>query len=77
MVAPQRFEIRVKPRAKQPGVEKNEQGVLLVKVKEPAEDGCANAAVIEALAQYFQVPRRAVTIVRGLTNRRKFVQITR
>jgi len=44
-------------------------------VAAPAEGGRANAAVIEALAEHFGVPRRAVTIRHGLTARSKLVDI--
>ena len=41
----------------------------------PPVDGAANAAVVEALAGAFGVPRRAVSIVRGETGRRKTVRL--
>jgi uncharacterized protein (TIGR00251 family) len=70
-----RVPIRVTPRAKRPAVEVADDGALVVKVREPAEDGRANAAVIEALAGHFGVSKRAVTIVHGLTSRRKLVEV--
>jgi uncharacterized protein len=48
---------------------------LRVAVTAPPVDGAANAAVVEALAEAFGVPKRAVTIVRGETGRRKTVRI--
>jgi len=48
---------------------------LRVAVAAPPVDGAANAAVIEALAEAFGVPRRAVEIVRGQTGRRKTVRV--
>ena len=50
-------------------------GTWRVAVSAPAEDGKANAAVIEALAEKFDVPKGAVKIVRGLTGRLKEVEI--
>jgi uncharacterized protein len=70
-----RLQIRVTPRAKKPGLETAGDGTLVVKVREPAEDGRANAAVIEALAGHFGVAKRAVTIVHGHGSRRKLVEI--
>ncbi len=64
------------PRAKRPGVERMPDGSWRVAVSAPAEDGKANAAVIEALAREFDVPKGAVKIVRGLTGRLKEVEIT-
>jgi len=66
----------VVPRAKRPGVERMPDGSWRVAVSAPAEDGKANAAVIEALAREFDVPKGAVKIVRGLTGRLKEVEIT-
>ena len=65
----------VRPRSRRRGVEAQADGSLVVRVTEPAEDGRANAAVIDALAAHFNVAKRAVSIVRGHTARRKLVAI--
>jgi uncharacterized protein (TIGR00251 family) len=70
-----RVPVKVTPRARKPGIETSEDGSLLVKVREPAEGGRANDAVIEALAGHFGVAKRAVTIVRGRGGRRKLVEV--
>jgi len=70
-----RLQVKVTPRAKRPAIEVAGDGTLVVKVREPATDGRANAAVIEALADHFDVAKRAVTIVHGQTSRRKLVEI--
>ena len=64
------------PRAKKPGVQQMPDGSWRAAVAAPAEDGKANAAVIEALAKQFDVPKSAVKIVRGLASRRKEAEIT-
>ena len=70
-----RLQIRVTPRARRPAIETAGDGTILVKVREPAEDGRANAALIAALAGHFRVPKRAVTIVHGHGSRRKLVEV--
>jgi len=70
-----RLQIRVTPRAKKPGIKTAGDGTIVVKVREPAEDGRANDAVIAALAGHFGVPKRAVTIVHGHGSRRKLVEV--
>jgi uncharacterized protein len=70
-----RLTIRVTPRAKKPGIEIASDGTVVVKVREPAEDGRANDAVIAALAGRFGVAKRAVTIVHGHGSRRKLVEV--
>ena len=71
-----RLQVRVTPRATRRSVEIAADDVVIVKVSEPAEDGRANTAVIEALADYFSVPKRRVMIVRGMSSRRKVVEIS-
>ena len=71
-----RIQIKVMPRAKRPGVEQLSDGSWRVAVSAPAKDGKANAAVIEALAKRFDVPKGAVKIVRGLASRQKEVEIS-
>ncbi len=70
-----RVEIRVVPRAKRNAVEIGPAGELTVRVTAPPEDGRANDAVREALAEHFGVARSRVAIVRGHTARRKVVEI--
>jgi uncharacterized protein (TIGR00251 family) len=48
---------------------------LKVKVHAPPVEGRANAALCEFLAGALQLPRRAVTVVRGDTSRQKTVRI--
>lgn len=52
-----------------------ENGILKMKCRAVPEKGKANAAVVELLANYFQVPKRAVIIVKGKTSSIKTVEI--
>lgn len=65
-----RLVVRVKPKSSREGVELVE-GVVVVKVSAPPEDGKANARVVEVVAAFFALPRRQVEIVRGQTARDK------
>ena len=69
-----RIEIKVQPRAKRNAVE-DVDGLLTVRVTAPPEDGKANDAVRDLLAKHFDLPRSKVRIVRGLTSRRKVVEL--
>ncbi len=71
-----RIQIKVVSRAKRPGVEQMPDGSWRVAVSAPAEDGKANAAVVEALAKQFDVPKSAVKIIRGFASRLKEVEIS-
>lgn len=70
-----RIPVTVVPRARRTSVEQLEGGGLRVAVTAPPQEGRANEAVIEALAEYFRIPRSKVRIVLGRTARRKIVEI--
>ena len=70
-----RLSIEVTPRARRARVEALADGALRVVVTAPARDGQANAAVIDALAAHFGVPRARIRIVRGHRGRRKLVDV--
>ena len=70
-----RLIVRVTPRARQRRLEQAADGTWRAMVPEPPEDGRANAALIELLAERFDVPKRALHIVRGHTSRQKIVEI--
>ena len=71
-----RLSVRVQPRAKRPGVQGfREDGVLLVRVGAPPEDGRANAELCTAVAKALGLRPRAVDVVVGPTSRDKVVEI--
>jgi uncharacterized protein len=48
---------------------------LKIRVAAPANDGKANAELIRFVAEWLDVPRRSVSIVRGQTSRDKAVLV--
>jgi len=48
---------------------------IKVRIAAPAVDDKANAALIEFLAQHYNVPKRSVRILSGLKSRQKRVEI--
>ncbi len=48
---------------------------LKLKVNQVPEDGKANKAVIELLADYFEVKKSAIRVVTGLTSKNKIIEI--
>jgi uncharacterized protein len=70
------FLVRVQPRAKRNAVQPAAGGGVKVYVTAPPEDGRANEAVVEAIAEWLGVKRRQVEIVSGATNRNKVVRVT-
>lgn len=71
-----RFAVHVQPGAKLPKVGGSKGGSLSVKVADRAVDGAANAAVLDAVAASFGLPKRSVRIVHGRTSRRKLLDVT-
>ena len=70
------FNVRVTPRARQNKVAGKVGDAVKVYVTAPPEDGRANEAVIETLADWLGVKRRQIEIVTGDTNRNKVVRVT-
>jgi uncharacterized protein (TIGR00251 family) len=70
-----RIRVSVRPNCRTEEIKERPDGPLLVKVKAPAREGKANAAVIRAVARHFGVPRTTVTIVAGHKGRTKTLEI--
>ena len=70
-----RISIRVKTNARKNEVTKLEDGKFLVSVAVSPIEGKANKKVVELLAEYFDKPKRAISIIRGLSSRDKVVEI--
>jgi uncharacterized protein len=75
-----RVQIRLTPRAREsrifavvPGAEGG--AALKAAVTAPPEDGRANEALLQLLAREWRLPRRALAIVAGTTNRSKLVAV--
>ena len=70
-----RLNVHVHPGSKHPGVGGTHDGDLIVRVRERAVNGAATEAVVRAVADAFDVPVRTVSVVRGLTSRKKTLEI--
>jgi uncharacterized protein (TIGR00251 family) len=67
--------LRVKTNARKNEVRQLNDESFEVCVTAPPVDGKANEKVIELLAKYFDVPKRSVEIIRGLSSKHKLVHI--
>jgi uncharacterized protein (TIGR00251 family) len=67
--------VTVKPNARQTSVSKVSDTEYRVAVHAPAQDGKANQALIEALAEYLAIPKSAVRIARGHSSRKKLIEL--
>ena len=71
-----RVSVHVTPRARHASITRVEHNRFRVAVTPPPHEGLANRAVVELLAEYFQVPRSRVRIVQGRAGRHKIVEIS-
>lgn len=69
------FAVKVQPRARRNAVIGAVGDALKLAVTAPPVDGRANQAVIEFLAELFEISRDSVTIASGETSRNKVVRI--
>ena len=68
--------VRVKPGSKQERVEKIDACNYLVWVRQKPQDGEANQALTEALAEYFGIAKSRVVLWRGQTSKEKIFEIS-
>lgn len=63
--------VRVKPGSSRPGIEKDDESHWIVRVREPATDGRANAAVLAAVAADLGIARSCVQLQKGAASKWK------
>ena len=69
-----RVSVRVQPRARTNAIERTPEGYK-IRLNAPPVDGKANEACVRYLAAVLDVPRSAVRIVQGETNRNKVIEV--
>ena len=69
--------VHAKPSSKIPRLEVIDSEHFMVAVKEPPKENKANIAIMEALAEHFNISLARVRIVSGLTSRSKVFEIER
>ncbi|AYV57296.1 DUF167 domain-containing protein [Leptospira kmetyi] len=70
-----KFTVLVKPNSKKVFFRKEEDGSITVAVREPALEGKANEAVIEAFSEAMNLPKRKIRILSGEKGKRKTVEV--
>jgi uncharacterized protein (TIGR00251 family) len=69
------IQVRVKPNARESGLEELADGQWQAKLKAPPVDGKANAELIALIAEHFGCAKSAVAIKSGASGRMKLVRI--
>jgi hypothetical protein len=67
--------VTVRPGSTKPGIHRIKDREFKVKVKSPPEKGKANKEIVERLAEYFNVSKSQIIILRGHTSRKKIIEI--
>jgi uncharacterized protein (TIGR00251 family) len=70
-----RIAVQVQPGAKKTEVVGVHGDALKLKLQAPPIEGRANEALVKFLSSVLSVPKSAVTITHGQTNRRKLVEV--
>ncbi len=69
------IQIKVKPNAREEGLEQLSDGTWLARIRSPPVDGKANEELIRLVAGQFKVSRARVSIRSGASGRLKRVRI--
>lgn len=70
-----RLHLFIQPKSSKNEVVGPHNGELKIKITAPPIDGRANEGLIEFLSDYFDIPKRAVVLVKGDTGRHKTVDL--
>ena len=70
------FAVKVHPRARKNAITGTLGDALKLALTAPPIEGKANEAVIDFLADFFDIPRSSITIASGKTSRLKVVHIS-
>jgi hypothetical protein len=63
------------PNSKNPRIEKDLMDVIHLYIKEPPQEGKANKAVIEALADHLKIKKNQVILIHGEKSKNKVFEI--
>ena len=71
-----RLNLKVTPNARANQVTGVLDGIVGIKIKAPPTEGKANTELVNYLSNLLNIPKSAVTIIRGHTSRNKSVEIS-
>jgi uncharacterized protein YggU (UPF0235/DUF167 family) len=67
--------VRVTPGAKKTAVEQTADGSWKIRLRARAVEGAANAALVEQLAEWLDIPKSRIRLLRGQSARQKVLAI--
>lgn len=71
-----KIEVRVIPNSKKNEIKK-EENYIKVHLTAPSHEGKANKALIEAIAEFFQINKNMVRILKGFKKRNKILEVNK
>lgn len=72
---PATLSVRVTPGAKKTAIEQTADGTWKIRLRARAVEGAANAVLVEQLAEWLDVPKSHIRLVRGQSARQKVLAI--
>ena len=70
-----KYSVRVRANARKNEIKKTGERSFDISVKAPPVDGKANEQVIALIAEFLGTRKSSVTIIRGLTSKKKVVEV--
>ncbi len=69
------IKIKVFPNSKKNKITKKSKGSYRIEIREKAERGKANDAIIDLFSQYFKISKSNIRIIKGWKQRNKIIKI--
>jgi len=69
------IKVKVFPDTKNNKIAKKSKDSYEIKIKEKAERGKANEAVIDLFSQYFEISKKDLRIIKGWKQRNKIIEV--
>ena len=70
-----KYKITVKPNSRKNEIKRCDDGTLIIRVSVPPIEGKANEKVIEVLSEYFDKPKRCISIISGFKGKNKIIEV--
>lgn len=70
-----RISVKITPNAKKEAIIDEGNNCFKIKVTAPAIEGKANEAMLKKLAEYFDIPKSRIKIIRGEFAKNKIIEI--
>lgn len=71
-----KINVQVKPNSSKIEIKKISEIEYVVKIHSSPEKGKANEELIEILSEYFSIPKKKITILKGHFSRLKIIEIS-